>query len=132
MQVLRYGAAVFLGLHGIAHLVGFTSLWNSTEASYALAGGLMSAGPVGMHILAVLWLLGAIGCVVSAFAWVTRPSWWRAFMVGTLALSSVMIALDWAKAFPGGVINAVILVLMGVGYLASRRASPLDTATRTQ
>jgi hypothetical protein len=68
---MRLAFALFLLVHGIAHLPGFVVAWRLAalrEMPYktTLLDGVVDAGPVGARIVGLLWLLAGLGCVVAA------------------------------------------------------------------
>ncbi len=114
--------AVFLALHGIAHLVGTTdSLGRASDGKTAdYLGGLWKvSNPTLLRVLGVAWAIGAAGFLVTAWAFWMRTSWrlpaLAAATRNSLALTVVGL---WASVI--GV--AIDVVLLGVVlWLRARR-----------
>lgn len=125
MRVMFYAAAALVAAHGLVHLMGFVAYWPLAavaELPYktVLAGGRWAVGGAGMRLFAVLWLLAALGFLAAAVGLVVHRAWWQPVMIGTIVASCVLIALDWAPAFRGAVVNAAILAVMALTVWLSR------------
>ncbi len=117
----RRGIAVFLVLHGIAHLVG-------AQAAIDAAGGgepvpyLFGAVDVTgawASVLAVAWVAAAAGCAfAAAWLWTHHVRWWDATVV-VLGVSLVLSVGALPQAIAGVVIDVVLLV---VAFLVRREA----------
>ncbi|HYG57050.1 MAG TPA: hypothetical protein VD902_03180 [Symbiobacteriaceae bacterium] len=121
MKILLYIVGTIIAIHGAIHLLGFVAyfpLAKIAELPYktTLAGGRWDVGPAGTRIYALLWLIVALGFLIAVAGLFAGQSWWRPAMVSTIVLSTALIALDWAPSFRGAVVNAAILVLMGINY----------------
>jgi hypothetical protein len=117
MKVLLSVAGAIVAAHGLIHVMGFVAYWplaKVAELPYktALAGGRWEVGGAGMRIFALLWLAAALGFVVGLVGLAVGQAWWRPVMVGSMVLSTALIALDWAPAYRGSVINAGIAVAL--------------------
>jgi hypothetical protein len=117
MTMLLYAVVAFVAVHGLIHLMGFVAYWPLVaiaELPYktALVGGRWEVGSTGMRVFAVLWLVAAAAFILVVAGFLAGQPWWRPLMLGTIALSTAIIALDWASAYRGGIINAVILLLI--------------------
>lgn len=124
-RTLFYAAAALVAGHGLIHLMGFAAYWPLAaiaELPYRtdLAGGRWDVSGAGMKLYAALWLLTALGFLLATVGLLTRQGWWQAVMIGTAVLSTALIALNWAPAFRGAVVNAGILAVMAVAFLLSR------------
>lgn len=110
---IRHLVAVFLGLHGVAHLVGLQGALQAVEDGEPLPY-LMGTWEVGsssaLYALAVAWGVGAVAMVVAAvWLWALRPGWW-ATLVAMAALSLALSVLALWMAWIGVVINVGLLV----------------------
>jgi len=115
---MRIVLAIFLVLHGIAHLPGFAVSWKLMRApdipyTTRVLGGRVEIGEVGFRMMGVLWLLTAIAfCVVAAR--VGRPGW-AAGVGGIAAVSLVLSALNLPAARIGLALNVLILGMLALG-----------------
>jgi hypothetical protein len=109
---MRIAAAVFLLIHGGAHLVGFLGAWDlasvhSTQAT--VLDRFVHLGSTGTRLFGVLWLLLALSYAVLAVLVVARaPS---CIPLG-LAVSSVSLAaclITWPAAKFGIPVNLVVI-----------------------
>jgi hypothetical protein len=111
-QVAWRAFGVFLGVHGLAHLVG-------TETSFRFAdeggtahylGGLWSiSDPTVLRVVGVVWVLPAAAFLLAAWGfWIGAP-WRRSALVAAAALSTVVCAVALWAAIIGLVIDVALL-----------------------
>jgi hypothetical protein len=106
--------AVFLGLHGVAHLAGtsdsFTRAAEGESADY-LAGAWTLSDPTLLRAVGVVWaLVGAAFVFAAAITWMRRPEWPHVLAaVSALSLVVVVIAL-WSSVV-GVVIDVALLAV---------------------
>ena len=122
MKILLYVAITLVVLHGLIHVMGFVAYWplaKVAELPYktVLLDGRWEVGAGGMRLYGLLWLVVTLGFLVSLAGLFAHQPWWRSVLVGTVAVSTAIISLDWAAAFRGAIINAVILVVMALAHL---------------
>jgi hypothetical protein len=114
---MRLAFALFLLVHGIAHLPGFVVPWRLAalrEMPYktTLLNGAVDAGPVGARLVELLWLLAGLGCVATAVAALRGVTGWPPFALGVLALSLVLSVLGWPESRIGVVANLALLAAL--------------------
>ncbi|MBA3875142.1 MAG: ABC transporter permease [Anaerolineae bacterium] len=115
--------AIFLGLHGLVHLMGFFAYWPLMvipDLAYktTILGGQMDLGGVGMRAFSILWLIPSLGFLAIASAMIRRWPRWQPVLLAITLISFLVTALDWTVAFRGILVDVAILV----GFLiASRR-----------
>lgn len=117
LKLFTYVTGVVIIIHGLIHLMGFVAYWplaKVAELPYktTLLDGRWHVGETGMRIFAALWLIVALAFLVSAVALFARRSWVNPVLVSTICLSTLLVAMDWAGAFRGAIVNVVLLVLM--------------------
>ncbi|HEY3314538.1 MAG TPA: ABC transporter permease [Bacillota bacterium] len=122
MKILRLAAGAFVAAHGLIHLMGFAAYWplaTLPDLPYktTLLSGRWDVGGVGMKVMAVFWLLAALCYALSVAGFLSGKGWWRPFMLGATALSTVLCVLDWAAAYRGGIIDLAIFAWLGLEYL---------------
>jgi hypothetical protein len=127
---------IFVMLHGLVHLwfVVLSRQWVPFEPEMGWTGeswlftGLLG-GPATRWLATVLYALVTLTFVVSGIGALTRGEWWRPLMVGSAAVSAVLILLFWdggtqyivPKGLIGFLIDVGILVLLlAVGWPAGR------------
>jgi hypothetical protein len=116
--------AVFLGLHGVAHLAGtsdsFTKAADGDSVDY-VAGAWVLSDPTLLRAVGVVWaLVGAVFVFAAAITWMRRPEWPRVLAaVSALSLVVVVIAL-WASVV--GVVIDVALLAVAAGAGGFSRA----------
>jgi hypothetical protein len=121
---MRLVAALLLILHGVAHLVGFrAAFWPEpgVQVRSSLLGGLLAVGSFGTRALGLIWLVLALGYLLSAILFLLRHPSSGLVMLGVTAASLAMCALFWPDARIGLVIDVVLFVVV---LALSRSGSP--------
>ncbi len=117
---MRTALALFLLLHGLAHLPGFLVPWRllvSEDLPYdtKLLGGRWDAGDAGIRLIGVLWLLQAL--TFAAVAWLVFrdvPDW--PLFVAVAALESLVLSvLGWPASRVGVWVNVALLAALAAG-----------------
>jgi hypothetical protein len=103
-----------------AHLPGFIAAWRPDgfgEMRYktTILAGRVDLGDAGIRVLGVVWLLVAIGFVVTAAGTFTSRSWWTVALVGVALASLGLSALEWPLARVGVAVNVAILAALFAG-----------------
>jgi hypothetical protein len=110
--------AVFLVLHGFAHLVGFVGPWGlaaSVAPQTALLDGRIPMGLAAMRVVGVVWAIIAAAFVIAAVGVVRQTAWWPSFTIAIAIASLVMSVLGFPQAKIGIAINVAIIA--GVLFL---------------
>lgn len=109
--------AVFLALHGLAHLVGFLVPWRlmeSDEMPYTttLLNGTVDVGAVGIRVAGLGWL--ALGLAFGWSAWgVWSGQGWAGGSVAAVATASaIMCIVGWPQARIGLYVDLAILAAL--------------------
>jgi hypothetical protein len=114
---MRLAFALFLLIHGIAHLPGFVVPWRLAtlaELPYktTLLAGTVDAGPAGARLVGLLWLFAGVGCVATAVAVLGGVRGWPSVALGVLLLSLVLTVLGWPDSSMGLAINLALLAIL--------------------
>jgi hypothetical protein len=114
---MRLILGIFMLLHGFAHLPGFTVAWRLTdrpEMPYktTVLGSAVNLGDVGIRIIGVMWLLGAIAFGVSGISLITRQPWWHQLALATAASSLVLTIIGWPDSRIGILVNLIIIAAL--------------------
>ncbi len=113
--------AVISGIHGLIHLMGFVAYWPLAQISElpyktSFLGGRVKIGTAGARLFSVMWLLAALGFVISAVLMIfSRPAWANLMLV-TVLLSLAIGILDWGTAFRGALIDVGLLLVLLVVF----------------
>ncbi len=111
----KWPVGILLAAYGFLHLFGFFTSWDVIETSAisrtptVLPDGL----PVGvLRDLGALWLLGAIAFWISGYAVIQDKHWWKGVTFGS-AILSMVVTIFWVhEAWPGLILNLLIIVLV--------------------
>jgi hypothetical protein len=111
---------MILFVHGAAHIVGFIVPWRIAkldEMPYktTLLGGRLNIGGGGIRAVGVLWLLAALGFVVSGAALLLLAPWWSSITLITAAYSLVLTILEWPDSRIGIPIDVILLGYLLIG-----------------
>jgi hypothetical protein len=107
------GLAIFLLLHGMAHLVGFMTPWGiagGAPVQSSLLAGRISIGIVQMKALGIFWLGGATAFTIAALGVWHQASWWPSFLFGTAIASLVLCILSYPQSKVGIPINLALII----------------------
>ena len=112
---VRRGAAVFLALHGLIHLMGFVAAWQLAtlpELAYRTTAfnGAVEIGDAGARVIGIAWLVGVALFFVAAWALWRNTAWALRGAVVAAAVSAVTCAAWLPDAFLGLAVDVVIIV----------------------
>ena len=123
---MRSIIAIFLVLHGAAHMVGFLAPWGLAPrgadgtpppALDALFGGRINLSQGAARGFGIVWLAVALLFAIVSIAWWRQASWSTAALVGVVVLSLLLSIAWWPVARIGVFINIALLAgLAGAGY----------------
>jgi hypothetical protein len=121
---MRIVLAVFMAVHGVAHLVGFAGAWHLIPGGFpgrtTLLGGQLDLGTTGIRVLGFLWLVLAVAFVAAAIATVAGAVWWAPAAL-TIAIASLLLSvLELPEAHLGVAINIAIIMALGAGWWLGR------------
>ena len=122
--------AVFVALHGIVHVIGFTVPWglggpNGGEYSTRILNRSVEVGDPAVKLLGLVWLAAAVGfLIVAVMIWRGHP-WALRSTVALVFGSLVLCTIDLPGAVMGLVIDVVLLILLvfASDKLVGRQAS---------
>ena len=115
--------AVFIALHGLVHVIGFTVPWGfggprGVERSTLILNHSVDVGDPAMKLVGFVWLVAAVAFVaVAVLLWRGHPSARRS-TVALLLVSTVLCTIG----LPGSIMGlAIDIVLLGLLVVASDR-----------
>jgi hypothetical protein len=96
---MRFILAALLGVHSIAHFVGFVfsrQIPTLADLPYktTILAGRIDVGDGGIRAMGLLWLLGGLGFLV-AVGLATNAPWLVPFTAFMVAVSLVLCAIGW-------------------------------------
>ena len=111
--------AVFLVLHGLVHVYGFTVPWfhrgfRGVDYSTRILNGSIEVGSTAMKMLGVVWLAVAVAFVVVGVMLWRGHTWARRTTVALLLASLVLCIVGLPGSVIGLVIDVVLLALLAV------------------
>ncbi len=115
--------AVFLFIHGFAHLVGFVVPWKlakfedmfySTKIFYKK----LDVGHTGIRIVGILWLFAAMGYFYSVYALFTDVAWgiWFTWIVTFYSFFLSIIGLPDSKFGIAANLTLLIFLFMNMTF----------------
>lgn len=118
-SLLPRAFAVFLALHGLVHLVGFTVPWRlgglrSSQYSTRILDHSLEVGDAAVKALGLLWLAAAIAFVVVGVMVWRGHRWARRATAAVLLVSLVLCAIDLPGSVIGLAIDVVMLALLAI------------------
>lgn len=111
---MRLLAALFLALHGTAHLVGFRAgFWTSAQAARSsLLGGVVGVGQFGLKMFGVMWLAIALSYWVAAGLLLARSASFLQVAVATTLASAGLCVVFWPEARIGFFLDVAVLAAL--------------------
>jgi hypothetical protein len=122
--------AVFLVLHGLVHLIGFTVPWGlggprGVEYSTRILNHSIEIGDTAVKALGFVWLAAAVAfVVVGVMLWRGHP-WARRTTIALLLGSLVLCTIGLPGSVMGLTIDVVLLTLVAVA--SDRLIVPMDS-----
>jgi hypothetical protein len=119
--------AIFLALHGFAHLVGFATPWGlikDAAPQTAILGGKIPLDHTAMRGLGMLWLITALLFMISAVALLRHETWWEPFTIAVAVLSLLLSIAFSPQASIGVAINVLLIAFIAVNRSAGWVAVP--------
>ncbi len=128
----RYGLAAVVAAHGVIHLVGFVVPWHlAVVAGFpyrtTVLGGAGDLGDLGVRLIGIIWLAGAIGFIVAAVGIGRRWSWAPPNTASLATLSLVVCVIGLPETAAGIAVNMAILA--GAAWVARARVYPVQVAS---
>ena len=124
--MIRVLAAVFLRLHGCAHLLGFLASWqlatfDDIPYTTTIANGTLDVGDAGIRIVAFAWIVAGAamllaGLLVGRRSAAAVPALWIATVVSLIACVSGLPA-----AVIGLAIDLAIVAVLLLAWVRTRR-----------
>lgn len=113
---LRWVVVAVLASHGLIHLLG-------AAKGFGWADVPQLNKPIGVWGGA-LWLLAAALVLIAAVLLAAgAPTWWWTSALGAAAVSQIAIATSWSDARAGTIVNLVLVLAAGYGFVAEGPAS---------
>ena|SRR5688572_6851394 len=117
---MRLSLAILMGLHGIAHMVGFAVPWRLAKPpdgvyKTTILGDRVDLGSVGIRVYGVLWLVLGIAFLFTAIATATAHPRWVTLASQVCLLSLVPNLASWPSSRIGVGVNVVILAWVHTG-----------------
>lgn len=106
--MLRYFVFLFIMLHGLIHLAGFSKAMGFAEVK-------MLTQPITV-LRGWFWLLAAVSFIMAALLYFRDHSYWWALAAGAILVSQILIILYWTDAKYGTLVNLIILVFAILSY----------------
>lgn len=121
---MRYAFALLLGLHGIAHLVGFLVPWGLVESENdgtrtTLMEGTIEVSATSIRMVAILWIPLALAFLAAATGLVAGAAWWYSATVFTAAASLVFCVIHLPEARIGLYVNGFILIYVTLSRIVA-------------
>ncbi|MDX1436931.1 MAG: hypothetical protein R3335_08975 [Anaerolineales bacterium] len=110
-------AAVFLVLHGLAHLLWLISGWDLAEIDglphrTTLFSGRIDIGANGMRLLGILWSIGAAGFLIAGLGLMFSTAWWWQAAIIAALYSLLLCVISWPESRWGALINLAVIALL--------------------
>ena len=120
---MRIAIAIFLALHGFAHVAGFAGSFGLAESMpyrTTVLGGIVDLGDAGIRVVGILWLVAAAAFLVASGSAMSNQDWWVRATLVAAAFSLVMSIVGLPEAKIGVALNALI-----IGAIVALRAGLL-------
>ena len=117
---MQYIIGIFLILHGIVHLIGFLVQWKivkTDEMPYStkIFAGKFDVGHIGIRIVGLLWLIGALAFIAAGVGLIILLPWWYSLTLYAAVYSLFLSISGWPDARFGVFVNLIILAFLWIG-----------------
>ena len=117
---MRYLMCAGFLVHAVAHFVGFVVPWRLVEleeAPYKTSqlAGTLDVGDLGMRIVGILWLLGALAFTLAGIGVLLGAPWWPTLAVYAGLFSLILSVFGWPESRYGVFINIALVVFLLIG-----------------
>ncbi|HEX6643233.1 MAG TPA: hypothetical protein VF037_01065 [Gemmatimonadales bacterium] len=109
---MRIAIAIFLALHGFAHVVGFAGSFGLAESvpyKTTVLGGTVDLGDAGMRAFGILWLVGAAAFLVASASAMSNQDWWVKATLVAASFSLVLSLMALPEARIGVLLDGLII-----------------------
>lgn len=128
---MRTLLTLLLVVHGSIHLLGFLKAWHLAALPRLSGRTLIPLVEPVARAVGVLWLVaGAILVLAAALRLAALPGWWMAAAAGVV-LSQLLLILQWHAAWPGTLVNVLLLGAAIVGGASSCFQAQVDSEVRS-
>jgi hypothetical protein len=100
---------IFLILHGLIHLMGFSKAFHFAEISQLTQPISKPSG--------LLWLLATMLLIMTAIAFALQKDWWWQVSFVAILVSQVAIFTSWQNARFGTIANIILLFITIISFL---------------
>jgi hypothetical protein len=124
---MKSAIALFLFLHGLAHVVGFASAFRLLPGipyKTTVAGGRVDLGEAGIRELGSVWMILALGFAAAAVGLLAHAPWTTSLLVLVTFGSLLLCAVNLPEAKIGLLLDVLILIgmaAMTVGPMLFKR-----------
>jgi hypothetical protein len=117
MNMIRIIFAIYLFIHGAAHLIGFLVPWRIVESEDALYktkiyNNRIDVGHTGIRILGIMWLLIAFAFFYSAITTFLELPVWELLTLVTTVISFILCILNLPDTKFGIAANVIIIIFL--------------------
>lgn len=114
--------AVVIAAHGLVHLMGVALLWKLGQpGQLRYADAVPAPGSADAYVVGGLWLVAAVLFVTTAILLVAGRTAWRMTALAGVVISAPVIGLAPGQAVAGLVVDVLVLVLVAVSWLHTRK-----------
>src|SRR5215510_4208448 len=114
---MRIFLAIWFFAHGVAHVPGFLVSWQlrtfpELPFRTTILADSVDVGRVGVRLVGVGWLVGAVAFMTLALAAMLRVAWWQGATYVVLGFSLILCILGWPRSRIGVASNIVVAVVL--------------------
>jgi hypothetical protein len=114
---MRIFFAVWFFAHGVAHLPGFLvswQLWTVPDLPFrtTILANRVDVGMVGVRLIGIGWLLGAVTFMALAIAAMLQVAGWQEASYVVLGFSLILCVLSWPRSWIGFTSNIAVTVVL--------------------
>jgi hypothetical protein len=115
--MIRVAFALFLFIHGLAHLVGFVVPWRIAALDQmpyrtTVLAGAVNIGDAGIRVVGIIWFGIALTFAGCGIGFITRQPWALRLTMWTTGISLAMCLIGWPDARTGVFVNLIIVAVL--------------------
>lgn len=124
--MLRIVVALFIGAHGIGHLLFLLSVLGVVDWGQSTHSWLMIGETPTRLIGGALWIVTIAAFSIAVYGLLDQQSWWRSIAIFAASISTIGLIIFWTNPATSPAISALVFNVLLLGLLLITRWPSVD------